>query len=119
MKMFKPIKCVLRTHVREHMVQDAFITSYDRHSCREGFLESYFLAACLFASVSGVFPPVPSPLTPYMYRKGFVDGRIARLPTVIVRPGPPNPAATGCFSSVPKAVLNVRTLSGVKWSESL
>eukprot|EP00752_Nemacystus_decipiens_P009217 g8232.t1 len=39
-------------------------------------------------------------------RKGFVDGRIARLPTVIVRPGPPNPAATGCFSSVPKAVLH-------------
>lgn len=41
-------------------------------------------------------------------RKGFIDGRIARLPTVIVRPGPPNPAATGCFSSVPKAVLHVR-----------
>eukprot|EP00903_Cladosiphon_okamuranus_P011772 g11066.t1 len=39
-------------------------------------------------------------------RKGFVDGRIARLPTVLVRPGPPNPAATGCFSSVPKAVLH-------------
>ncbi|CAM9975685.1 unnamed protein product [Ectocarpus sp. 12 AP-2014] len=39
-------------------------------------------------------------------RKGFVDGRIARLPTVVVRPGPPNPAATGCFSSVPKAVLH-------------
>ncbi|CAM9937474.1 unnamed protein product [Scytosiphon promiscuus] len=39
-------------------------------------------------------------------RKGFIDGRIARLPTVIVRPGPPNPAATGCFSSVPKAILH-------------
>lgn len=44
-------------------------------------------------------------------RKGFIDGRIARLPTVIVRPGPPNPAATGCFSSVPKAVLHVRILT--------
>ncbi|CAM9404563.1 unnamed protein product, partial [Hapterophycus canaliculatus] len=42
-------------------------------------------------------------------RKGYIDGRIARLPTVVVRPGPPNPAATGCFSSVPKAILHVST----------
>ncbi|CAM9635987.1 unnamed protein product [Chrysoparadoxa australica] len=38
-------------------------------------------------------------------RKWFVDARTARLPTVIIRPGPPNLAATGCFSAVPKAVL--------------
>ena len=33
-------------------------------------------------------------------RKGFVDGRSARLPTVIVRPGPANAAASGFASAV-------------------
>ena len=33
-------------------------------------------------------------------RKGFVDGRTARLPTVIVRPGAPNAAASGFASGV-------------------
>ncbi|MEE8352122.1 MAG: D-erythronate dehydrogenase [Rhodospirillales bacterium] len=33
-------------------------------------------------------------------RKGFVDGRAARLPTVIIRPGPPNAAASGFASGV-------------------
>lgn len=33
-------------------------------------------------------------------RKGFVDGRSGRLPTVIVRPGAPNAAASGFASAV-------------------
>ena len=33
-------------------------------------------------------------------RKGFVDGRSGRLPTVIVRPGPPNAAASSFASAV-------------------
>ena len=33
-------------------------------------------------------------------RKGFVDGRSARLPTVIVRPGKPNKAASSFFSGM-------------------
>lgn len=33
-------------------------------------------------------------------RKGFLDGRTARLPTVIVRPGAPNEAASGFASAV-------------------
>ena len=33
-------------------------------------------------------------------RKGFVDGRGLRLPSVIVRAGQPNGATTSCFSSV-------------------
>ena len=33
-------------------------------------------------------------------RKGFIDGRTARLPTVIVRPGRPNAAASGFVSGV-------------------
>ncbi|MEX0694249.1 MAG: NAD-dependent epimerase/dehydratase family protein [Rhodospirillales bacterium] len=35
-----------------------------------------------------------------MSRKGFIDGRVARLPTVIVRPGKPNPAASSFASGV-------------------
>ncbi len=33
-------------------------------------------------------------------RRGFVDGRGVRLPTVLVRAGAPNAATTGCFSAV-------------------
>lgn len=38
-------------------------------------------------------------------RKGYVDGRTGRLPTVIVRPGSGNGAATGCFSAVVRELL--------------
>ncbi len=33
-------------------------------------------------------------------RRGFIDGRGARLPTVVVRPGKPNKAASSFFSSI-------------------
>ena len=33
-------------------------------------------------------------------RRGFIDGRGVRLPTVVVRAGVPNAAVTGCYSSV-------------------
>jgi len=33
-------------------------------------------------------------------RKGFLDGRTARLPTVVIRPGAPNAAASGFASAV-------------------
>lgn len=39
-------------------------------------------------------------------RKGFVDGRAARLPTVIVRPGRPNRAASSFASGVIREPLN-------------
>lgn len=35
-----------------------------------------------------------------MTRKGFIDGRTARLPTVIIRPGVPNAAASGFASGL-------------------
>ena len=38
-------------------------------------------------------------------RRGFVDGRACRLPTVIVRAGVPNAATTACFSSVVREPL--------------
>ena len=39
-------------------------------------------------------------------RKGFIDGRAARLPTVIIRPGAPNAAASGFASGVLREPLS-------------
>ncbi|MFF7706733.1 D-erythronate dehydrogenase [Pseudomonas sp. NPDC007930] len=39
-------------------------------------------------------------------RKGFIDGRVLRLPTVVVRPGKPNKAASTFFSSIIREPLN-------------
>ncbi len=39
-------------------------------------------------------------------RKGFVDGRSARLPTVVIRPGRPNAAASSWVSGVFREPLN-------------
>ena len=38
-------------------------------------------------------------------RRGFLDGRGLRLPTICVRAGGPNAAATGCFSGVVRETL--------------
>ncbi len=38
-------------------------------------------------------------------RKGFVDGRVARLPTISVRPGKPNAAASGFASGIVREPL--------------
>ena len=39
-------------------------------------------------------------------RKGYVDGRAVRLPTISVRPGKPNRAASGFMSSILREPLN-------------
>lgn len=39
-------------------------------------------------------------------RKGYIDGISLRLPTVSVRPGKPNKAASSCFSSIIREPLN-------------
>src|SRR5689334_9318082 len=39
-------------------------------------------------------------------RKGFVDGRSLRLPTITVRPGKPNAAASSCASGIVREPLN-------------
>lgn len=41
-------------------------------------------------------------------RRGFLDGIGIRLPTICVRPGPPNLAASGFFSSIIREPLNGR-----------
>ena len=39
-------------------------------------------------------------------RKGYLDGRTLRLPTIVVRPGKPNRAASGFMSSILREPLN-------------
>ena len=39
-------------------------------------------------------------------RKGFIDGRVLRLPTICVRPGAPNRAASGFASGIVREPLN-------------
>lgn len=41
-------------------------------------------------------------------RKGFVDGRTLRLPTIVIRPGKPNKAASGFASSILREPLQGR-----------
>ena len=41
-----------------------------------------------------------------MSRKGFIDGRVMRLPTVVVRPGKPNKAASSFASGIMREPLN-------------
>lgn len=42
-------------------------------------------------------------------RKGFIDGRVLRLPTIVVRPGKPNKAASTFFSSIIREPLKGET----------
>lgn len=39
-------------------------------------------------------------------RRGFVDGRIIRLPTIVVRPGPPSPATSAFVSGIIREPLH-------------
>ena len=41
-----------------------------------------------------------------MTRKGFISGRTLRLPTIVVRPGKPNRAASGFMSNILREPLN-------------
>lgn len=70
-----------------------------------------FGSAAMPAHVDGMTRPVPQNtygmtkavmemLINDMSRKGYIDGRVARLPTIIVRPGKPNTAASSFASGV-------------------
>lgn len=77
------------------------------------------------AAFGGELPPVlddtttPTPQTSYgtqkvigeylitdLSRKGFIDGRSLRLPTIVVRPGKPNAAASSFASGIIREPLN-------------
>jgi nucleoside-diphosphate-sugar epimerase len=92
-------------------------------------VDSGYLPRVVFSSSIAVFGPpfpeaigddhCPAPLTSYgmektvaellvsdYTRRGFLDGVSIRLPTICVRPGRPNLAASGFFSSIIREPLN-------------
>ena len=89
-----------------------------------GRISRFFLASSLAVFGRDLPPVVPDtfacmPLSSYgtqkaiceLYtldysRKGYCDGRILRLPTVVVRPGRPNAAASSFASSIIREPLN-------------
>ena len=87
--------------------------------CRACAVPPKFVFASSLAVFGGTLPdPVPddAPVTPQssygtqkaigellvsdMSRKGFIDGRSLRLPTIVVRPGKPNRAASSFASGI-------------------
>jgi len=97
--------------------------------CRACAVPPKFVFASSLAVFGGTLPdPVPddAPVTPQtsygtqkaiaellvsdMSRKGFIDGRSLRLPTIVVRPGKPNKAASSFASGIIREPLaNVAT----------
>lgn len=98
-----------------------------RERARKVGTEGGKLISVTFSSTGAVFGPLAlvtddtkfGPMTTYgmtkamcellindYSRKGFVDGRAARLATVIVRPGKPNAATTSCYSGVVREPLD-------------
>ena len=74
------------------------------HACEEftlPFHAGFGVCACACACGCGLLFP----------RKGFIDGRSARLPTIVPRPGAPNKAATGAFSSIIREPLHGRSFT--------
>ena len=88
-------------------------------ACRKLAKPPRFVYASSVAAFGGVLPEVlddtttPAPQTSYgtqkvigeylvadFTRKGFIDGRSLRLPTIVVRPGKPNLAASSFASSI-------------------
>ncbi len=89
---------------------------------QEGFIEPYKPRLVFTSSIAVFGAPFPeaigdeffnTPLTSYgtqkaicelllndYSRKGFVDGVGIRLPTIVIRPGKPNAAASGFFSNI-------------------
>jgi nucleoside-diphosphate-sugar epimerase len=95
---------------------------------QEGLREPYCPRVVFTSSIAVFGTPLPAsipddmahtPLTSYgtqkaisellladYSRRGFLDGIGIRLPTIVVRPGAPNKAASGCFSSIIREPLN-------------
>ena len=98
------------------------------HDKTGGTYTPRFVFASSVAAFGPPFPPTPigdqficEPRTSYgtqkamcelmisdYSKKGYVDGISLRLPTITVRPGKPNAAASSCFSSIIREPLNGR-----------
>jgi len=94
-------------------------------ACRKLAAPPKFVFASSVAAFGGKLPPVlddsttPAPQTSYgtqkvigeylvadYTRKGMIDGRSLRLPTIVVRPGKPNLAASSFASGIIREPLN-------------
>jgi len=94
-------------------------------ACRHQQSDIRFVFASSFAVYGGKLPPIVSDttaVTPHSSygaqkamgellvndytRKKFVDGRVLRLPTICVRPGRPNQAASSFVSSIIREPIN-------------
>lgn len=92
--------------------------------CRSLAVAPRFIFTSSMAAYGGDLPPVINDTTPInpqtsygnqkavceflvndWTRKGFIDGRSLRLPTIVVRPGKPNKAASGFASSIVREPL--------------
>jgi len=99
-------------------------------ACRKGSKVPHFVFASSVAVYGGDMPAVledetaPTPRTSYgtqkaigellisdYSRKGYVDGRSLRLPTIVVRPGRPNKAASTFASSIIRDPLEGREVA--------
>ena len=100
-------------------------TRYLLDACRQQAHKPVFLFSSSVAVFGGDMPAVitddttPTPQGSYgiqkyigeqlvqdYTRKGFIDGRSVRVPTVVVRPGKPNGAASGFASGIIREPLN-------------
>jgi D-erythronate 2-dehydrogenase len=103
-------------------------TRYILEACRAQGNQPRLLFASSIAVFGGVLPTVvtdattPTPQGSYgiqkyigeqfvqdYSRKGFIDGRSVRVPTVVVRPGSPNGAASGFASGIVREPLAGKT----------
>lgn len=56
-------------------------------------------------STYGITKAMAELLVSDYHRKGFLDGRIIRIPTIIVRPGQANAAGTSAYSSLVREIM--------------
>lgn len=121
-----------------------FFSSYNLlEACRTSYEQDHKQRVFIYSSSTGVFggevPAViadntwPTPQGSYgtqkaicellindYNRKGYIDGRALRFPTIIVRPGKPNTAASSFCSGIVREPLNgKRSLCPVASSTSL
>lgn len=88
-------------------------------ACRHQHPGIRFVFASSLAAYGGALPDVVTPSSSYgaqkaigellvndYSRRGFVDGRVLRLPTICVRPGKPNQAASSFVSSIIREPIN-------------
>jgi D-erythronate 2-dehydrogenase len=81
-------------------------TRHVLEACRLQGRQPTFLFSSSIAVFGGIQKLIGEHLVQDYTRKGFIDGRAVRVPTVVVRPGKPNGAASGFASGMIREPLN-------------